>query len=173
MRIAFFDGDSMSTQAIQLKYHRRHSNSIEFSLQEPPSTVRASVRVRAETRRLFQALTSPEYLEAWLSIPSAGASWTLTANQGCPGFLVESCDLDSERLRILAAYTTLRRRRLSIHWKMERNRQTSESVVAMRLHGDFEYSVLSLHHVGLRSHEEVAWHQQLWAASLQRLARLF
>jgi len=166
-------GDSMSTQALELKYHRRHSNSLDVCLRDAPHTIRASVRVRAETRRLFQALTSPEYLEAWLCVPGSEGRWSLSADQSVSGFLIESGELDSERVRIAAAYTTLRRRRLAIHWKMERNCQRSDSTVTMRLHGDFECSVLSLHHAGLRFVEDADWHRQLWTASLERLARLF
>lgn len=163
----------MSTQTLELKPHRRQTNSGEVCLQDSPYTIRASVRIRAETRRLFQALTSPEYLEAWLYIPDAGSSWSLAANQSLTGFLIESNDLNPDKLRIFAAYTCFRRRRLSLHWKMERNRQVRESIVAMRLHGDFEYSVLSLCHAGLRFFDDVVWHRKLWAASLQRLAKLF
>ncbi|HLY40221.1 MAG TPA: SRPBCC domain-containing protein [Terracidiphilus sp.] len=163
----------MSTLAPELKHHRRRTNSGEVLLQDSPYTICASIRVRAETRRLFQALTSPEYLEAWMCIPDAATRWPLVATHGLSGFLIESFDLDSDWIRILAAYTAFRRRRLSIHWSTERKHQIRESAVAMRLHGDFEYSVLSLCHAGFGSFDEVAWHRQLWAASLGRLAKLF
>lgn len=163
----------MSTQAVGLKQHRFRLQTGEVCLEESPYIICASVRVRAETRRVFQALIVPEFVEAWLRIPDSGALWSVSSMQPCQGFVVECRGETAKTFRIAAAYTALRRRRLLICWKMERNRQLRESSVAMRLVGDFECSILSVCHTGLREFDDFVWHRRLWIESLERLAGLF
>ena len=164
-------GDLMSTQAMELKSDSLKAPRRENLAADPPCAFCASVRVRAETRRLFEALVIPEYVETWLRIPDADASWSIMPMQ-CPrGFVLECAS--SKTFRIFATYTTWRRRRLSICWRLERNRLINESSVTVRLIGDFEWSVLSLCHTGLNSLDEYAWHRRLWTESLERLTRLF
>jgi hypothetical protein len=137
---------------------------------KPPYAICLSVRVRAETRRLFQALVVPEYLETWLRIPEEGAC-TIAPMKEPNGFVLQCAS--PKAVRIEAGYSAWRRRRLSINWRLEKNRIVRESSVAMRLIGDFECSVLSLCHTGLGSSEEFAWHRRLWTESLERLTKLF
>ena len=164
-------GDLMSTHIMELKSDPLPAATRRDRAVDPHYTVSASIRVRAETRRLFQALVVPEYLEAWLWIPEEGASWSITPMQRTEGFVLES--FNSKPLRVIAGYTSWRRRRLSIRWRLEKNRLIEESNVLLRLIGDFECSVLSLCHSGLRSFEEYAWHRRLWTESLERLTKLF
>lgn len=161
----------MSTQAMELQFDRFHATTAGDCAADSPYTVSASIRVRAETRRLFQALVVPEYLEAWLKIPDEGASWSIIPMQRAEGFVLES--VNCKPVRIFAGYTSWRRRRLSISWRVERNRLSEESSVIVRLAGDFECSILSLCHTGLGSFEEYVWHRRLWTESLERLTKLF
>lgn len=161
----------MLTQSTELKSSHPPAATRKVRAVGLPYTICASVRVRADTRRLFQALVVPEYLEAWLWIPDAGASWSVFPMDPAQGFVLEGAN--PKAFRILAGYTTWRRRRLSICWRLERNRLLKVSSVALRLVGDFECSVLSLCHTGLGSSEEFAWHRRLWTESLDRLTRLF
>lgn len=165
-------GDLMSTQRIEFEtYSLETPTARKVRAVEPTYTISMSTRVHAETRRLFQALVVPEYLETWLRIPDEGVSWSLIPMEPAQGFVLECAN--PKPFRIFAGYTTWRRRRLSIRWRLERNRLIKESSVALRLIGDFEYSVLSLCHTGLGSLEELTWHRRFWTESLESLSRLF
>lgn len=163
----------MSSHTIELKHNLRSTPVGQARVEGPPYAVCASLRVKAETRRLFQAFVTPEYLEAWLCVPNRGPSWSVTPIESPPGFVLESSDQNEKAVRVLAGFNAWRRRRLSIRWKFERNRQFNESRVTVRLIGDFECSILSLCHTGLSSPDDFGFHRQLWSESLDRLATLF
>jgi hypothetical protein len=160
----------MSTQRMEFETHFLQMPG-EVHVAGPPDKICMSIRVRAEARRLFQALVVPEYLETWLRIPGAGSSCSLVAMEPARGFVLE-CG-SQKPVRLFASYTLWRRRRVGICWRLERNQAVKESFVALRLTGDFEFTVLSLCHTGLGSAEELAWHHRLWAESLNRLRGLF
>lgn len=163
----------MATQALALKYRRSQTQVGEVGFEDPPYTISACVRVRADTRRLFQAVVVPEYLDAWLRVPEDEASWAVTPLQQTAGFVLDWCDARATQSRILAVYKTCRRRKLTICWKLEKDHLLKESSVIMRLSGDFGCSVLSLFHSGFGTFDDFAWHRQFWNASLERLAKLF
>jgi uncharacterized protein YndB with AHSA1/START domain len=160
----------MSTQRLEFKPYSLPMPTGKLHAVRPPYAICISVRVRAETRRLFQALVVPEYLETWLRIPEEDAC-SIAPMEEPKGFILQSSN--PKAVRIEAGYSAWRRRRLSICWRLEKNRLVRESNVAMRLIGDFECSVLSLCHTGLGSFEEFAWHRRLWTESLERLTKLF
>ena len=161
----------MSTQRMEFETHLIQMPTAKVHAVSHPDNICMAIRVRAEARRLFQALVVPEYLETWLRIPGAGSSCSLTAMEPARGFVLEC--VSPKPFRLFASYTLWRRRRLAIQWKLERNRVIKESFVALRLTGDFEFTVLSLSHTGLGSAEDLAWHHRLWAESLNRLRGLF
>jgi len=163
----------MATQALAPKEQGAQMQGGQVGFRDPPYTINASVRVRAETRRIFQAVVVPEYLEAWLSIPEDGILWAITPLQHGVGFALNWCNANATRSRIVAFYSTCKRRKLTIGWRLEKNDLPRESIVIMRISGDFGWSILSLFHVGFRTFDEFAWHRQLWGASLERLAKLF
>lgn len=163
----------MSTRALALKYRRARPQPAGVGFQDPPYTISAIVRVRAEIRRLFQAVVVPEYIETWLRVPEQQASWAVAPLQQSPGFSLDWCNATATQSRILAVYKTCRRRRLMICWKVEQNQVLKESTVILRLSGDFESSILSLFHTGFGTFDDFAWHRQFWSASLERLVRLF
>lgn len=160
----------MSPEELTLRDRR---DQTQAALVEAPYTISASVRVRAEARRLFQALTVPEYLEAWLRVPEVRGSSVVTPLHQPAGFALDWCNADETRSRILAVYKTCRRRRLMICWRLERNQLYRESSVTMRLTGDFGCSVVSLFHSGFRTFDDFDWHRKFWNASLERLSKLF
>lgn len=163
----------MSTQTIAVRYRPAQMYADAVGFKDPPYLISASVRVRAETRRLFQALMVPEYLEAWLRVPGEGTPCTVTPLQQAAGFALNWHSANATQSRILAIYRTCRRRKLMICWKLERDDLARESTVVMHLNGDFGCSVLSLLHLGFKSFDDFAWHRQLWGTSLERLAKLF
>ena len=161
----------MSTQRTERESHSLRNSTRSDAIAAPPYTICMSARVHAEARRLFQALVVPEYLEMWLRIPDESAACRLIPMEPAHGFVLESAG--ASPVRIFVSYTPWRRRRLSISWRVERNRLVRESMVTLRLIGDFEFTVLSICHTGLMSAEELMWHRRLWTESLERLKGLF
>jgi len=130
------------------------------------------VSVAGTTRRVFEALTTPEYLEAWFSIPGCHSGCRATASHRVDGFLLQHYCGAGSVTTVSGSYSVFLRRKLIFSWQMSGVVNTTESVVDIRLCGDFERSTLRLRHNGLRSDEEFSWHTDLWTASLARLNRL-
>jgi hypothetical protein len=135
--------------------------------------VSAQIHVRAETRRLFHAIVVPEYLEAWLRVPDAGASLIVSPLKQSTGFAFNWCNAIDLQSRIVAVYKICRRRRLTLCWKIENGGYQSESTVVMRLAGNFGSSTLSVFHSGFACFADFTWHRQFWNDSLRSLANLF
>ena len=141
------------------------------SLPEISSTIHASKSIRTERQRLFQALTLPEYVEAWLIIPGVRhGSSMVTAHQN--GFSIRCVDAEEGPISIRCSYQAHRRSRLLVDWKYQAPSIMNVSLVEIRLLGDFERTTLELIHFGLQE-SVVSWHKQLWNASLAQLSKLF
>src|SRR5215475_7467916 len=103
----------MSTQRLEFKPYSLQLPTGKLHAVKPPYAICISVRVRAETRRLFQALVVPEYLETWLRIPEEAAC-SIAPMEEPNGFILQSSN--PKAVRIEAGYSAWRRRRLSICW---------------------------------------------------------
>src|SRR4051812_33619013 len=131
------------------------------------------VSIQADTRRLFHALTAPEYLETWMSLPGERPGCSTVAARNDDEYLIEhSCD-GSPSVLISGRYLVCRRRNLVLSWRVDGDRNLSETKVDIRLRGEFERTKLVLTHSGFGSRHDSAWHRTLWTASLNRLAALF
>ncbi len=148
-------------------------SSEDVSTQLCADTIQATVRVKADARRLFQALIAPEYVETWLTIPDSSGPCVVAPVASKALTAWECFTLNGEPLRIQTEFLVARRRRLSICWRLQRNARCLENRIAMRLIGDFSHTMLSICHVGFNQPDELHWHHQLWQASLSRLANLY
>ena len=139
-----------------------------------PWYVARTVSVDADRHRLFQALTVPEYMEAWISVPGTGKDQQIMA----------SCTPESYRILarngacLLACiggfYRVCRRSKLVFTWKKGTTTAAGfSSLVTIRLLGDFARTTLCLSHSGLASKAEYLWHRAFWEGSLERLRALF
>lgn len=132
----------------------------------------SAIHLHGDIYRIFHALTIPEFLEAWICIPCNEQNCrsfvelsgeTLAVRHNCPS---------GRKLSIFGDFIVRRRRRLLIAWRTDSFGSSPRSRVTIRLYGAFEKTLLSLHHTGLHSEEEKAWHQALWMSSLEKLNRL-
>jgi hypothetical protein len=133
--------------------------SLEFSL-------------AADTRRIFEALTVPEYMELWISLPGNHPDCCTRADRRMDGFVCEHFCSDRSMVTISGAYSVFLRRKLVFSWKISGVSSTSASLADLRLCGDFERSILRLRHIGFASDEDYSWHMALWTSSLTRLSGL-
>jgi hypothetical protein len=126
----------------------------------------------ADTRRIFEALTVPEYMELWISLPGYHPDCCTRAERRMDGFVCEHLCKGQSMVTISGAYSVFLRRKLVFSWAISGLSSTAASLADLRLCGDFERSILRLRHFGFASDEDCAWHTALWTASLTRLSAL-
>ena len=131
------------------------------------------VSLKADVRRLLQALTVPEYVEAWIAIPGEmpGCSTVVTGNH--EGYAIEHYCSGRPSVLISGCYCPSRRRRVAFSWSVEGDLSVRETEVEIRLRGDFERTALQLRHAGFASRSDCEWHTALWSGSMDRLAALY
>lgn len=136
-----------------------------------------SINVDADASRISRALTEPEYLEAWISIPGAAPGSFTRASFQNNGYRLEhysaSCFAHRSALTIDGSFHFCHLRKIRLLWRKTSNALCAESVVDFRVRGNFASSVVELRHSALASADEHAWHEALWRYSLQKLALLF
>jgi uncharacterized protein YndB with AHSA1/START domain len=131
------------------------------------------VSIHADTRRLFHALTAPEYIETWLSLPVERTGCSMFAARNDQDYVVEhSCEGNASIL-ISGRYLVCRRRNLIFYWRVDGELNVPETKVDIRLRGEFERTKLLLRHSGFGSWRDLLWHRTLWNVSLGKLAALF
>jgi uncharacterized protein YndB with AHSA1/START domain len=131
------------------------------------------VSIQADARRLFNALTAPEYIETWLSLPGERPGCSTVAARNDQDYVLEhSCD-GNPSILISGRYLVCRRRNLIFSWRVDGDLNVPDTKVDIRLHGEFERTKLLLRHSGFVSRHDFAWHRTLWNVSLGRLAALF
>jgi hypothetical protein len=144
----------------------------ELSL-ETNSTIFKSVRVNADAHRISRALTVPEYLEAWISIPGAAPGSVTLASSEENGFRLDHFSVHRSGLTITGSYLFCHLRKMRLFWRKTSSSVCVDSVVDFRLRGNFGSSVVELRHIALATADERAWHEAFWGRSLQKLALLF
>jgi uncharacterized protein YndB with AHSA1/START domain len=129
------------------------------------------VSLAGNTRRVFEALSVPEYMEVWMSIPGHSGCGA-TAAREADGFIFEHSCSSGKVAKVSGTYLVFLRRKLVYSWRVTGMLNVRDSLVDIRLCGDFERSILRLRHFQLQSDEECAWHKDFWTVSLSRLNRL-
>jgi uncharacterized protein YndB with AHSA1/START domain len=133
--------------------------------------VSATASVNADRSRIYQALTVPEYVEAWLAVPGAIAGQTgVFARE--KSFSISYWCSQQEQCRVFCSYQVRRRSKVVFTWQRTASAEATSSIVRIRLLGDFGRTTVHVTHVGLTLSEQ-RWHEVLWASSLQKLSKLF
>jgi uncharacterized protein YndB with AHSA1/START domain len=138
---------------------------------EHPFGISATTSVNADRNRIYQALTVPEYIEAWFSVPCAIAGRT-GVFAGEDSFSISYWCTQHEQRRILCSYQVRRRSKLVLTWQHFTPAEATSSMVKIRLLGDFGRTTVHVTHVGLALSDQ-QWHEGLWSSSLQKLSKLF
>jgi hypothetical protein len=135
-------------------------------------TVAMSIDVDADARRIFHALTVPEYLETWIDLPDRGKNSAIVAAATDNGYRLDHYSDGRVDMSISGSYLFCHQRKLRLFWRESRLPKRTDSLVDFRLRGNFGSSVLELRHRALRSAEEYFWHERLWRGSLEKLTSL-
>ncbi len=141
------------------------------------SAIFKAVRVNADAHRISRALTEPEYIEAWISIPGAAPDSFTRASSHDNGYRLDHYlahgSAHRSALTIKGSFLFCHLRKMRLFWRKTSNALCADSVVDFRLRGNFASSVVELRHTALASADEYAWHEALWRHSLQKLALIF
>jgi uncharacterized protein YndB with AHSA1/START domain len=138
-----------------------------------PWTVSLQKNVRADARRLFHALTVPEYMETWVSFPDDHSSCVSLASRTDHEYSITHWCSGRATALISGIYLICQRHRLSLSWQAKGTASADQTYVDIRLRGNFERTTVLLRHSGFDSREAFEWHEALWSTSLERLACLY
>ena len=161
----------MSTTNVVARYERLPLEWVRRTSISQLAEVTAIRTADADRNRIYQALTLPEYVDAWLVVPGAVARSTVVAI-GEDGFLVTYRLAEGREERCFGFYKVLRRGKVQFAWRREGFDHSRTSLVRIQLQGDFGRTTVRLTHVGLDESERPHY-KMLWDASLDRLAGLF
>ncbi len=148
-------------------------DSVACVAEVPSWTVNLECKVAADTRRVFDALTVPEYIETWICVPGHPPDCSNMTSRVANGFQIDHRCSSGSSMTIVGTYCSFLKRKLSFSWRSGAGPESLDSFVDIRLQGDFERSILRLRHFGLESEAEYNWHSALWTASIARLCKLF
>ncbi len=132
-----------------------------------------TISVNADRHRIFQVLTVAEYMETWLTLPDQSRDSQLVINCNESSFRIDCRKQQQIDLSITGSFLTYRRSKLTFTWTKPGMSEPGNSLVLIRLHGDFERTTLCLTHSGLGSGFERLWHYEMWKRSLDKPGSLF
>jgi uncharacterized protein YndB with AHSA1/START domain len=132
-----------------------------------------TVSVNADRHRIFQVLTVAEYMETWLTLPGQSLDSHLAVHCDESSFRIDCRKQQQVDFSITGWIRTYRRSKLAFTWTKPGLTESGNSLVLIRLHGDFERTTLCLTHSGLGSGVERSWHYEMWKRSLDKLSSLF
>jgi hypothetical protein len=135
-------------------------------------SIAMTTAVDADAVRIFHALTLPEYLEAWISMPGHAEDSAVIASPAENGYRLDQYAAGSLAVSITGSYLFCHHRKMRLSWRKSRKAAAFESLVDFRLRGNFGSTLLELRHTALGSADEYRWHQTLWSRSLDKLASL-
>jgi len=131
-----------------------------------------TIDVNADGQRVFRALTVPEYLETWISIPGAAPDSLTVASAEGNGYRLDHISPGLAPVRITGFFLFCHLRKIRLLWRKSANASCGRSLVDFRVRGNFARSILELRHTALGSADDYAWHVALWQRSLERLAHI-
>jgi uncharacterized protein YndB with AHSA1/START domain len=138
---------------------------------KPGFSIAVMRRVNADRQRVFHALTVPEYIETWFSVPGSLIGRTFVWRRDELVSISYSCR-ENEESRIVCSYRVCRKRKLLFTWRHSHALERAPSWVRIRLEGEFRRTAVHVTQFGLELSDR-QWHQELWEASLEKMCKLF
>ena len=134
--------------------------------------IELSIAVDADARRISQALTEPEYLEAWISMPDQTEGSSIVISKRPNGYGLDHWRAGRVVTSIIGSFLFCHLRKMRLSWRNVCRPNFAESLVDFRIRGNFGSSVLELRQTAFTSADNYLWHQTLWQRSLETLARI-
>lgn len=163
----------MTTTALPLwRNTRTPRRRYRSSADSHAADIELAVIVRADRKRVSQALILPEYVEAWLAFPEPQVHGTVSMYRSGTAYCISRTGGGAD-IRICGSYRAMRRGKVVLSWQNEHTGTPATSIVSFSLYGEFDRTKLVLFHSGFASERDYLWHLELWAKSLARLKALF
>jgi len=131
-----------------------------------------TIDIDADARRISQALTESEYLETWITMPNQTEGSQIVATKRADGYRLDQYRSGHVINTFVGSFLSCHLRKMRLSWHEAARPDVPESLLDFRIRGNFGGSILELRHMALRSAGDFLWYQQLWSASLPRLASI-
>jgi uncharacterized protein YndB with AHSA1/START domain len=132
----------------------------------------ASIRIKADPRRILYALAMPEYIETWLSIPGADRIECCSERRSYDSFRIDLFSSGVMSRSIHGSCFLSKPNRIIYTWERDHTGRCYKSIVNMHLSGGTSLSKLWLRHSGLSNWEEREWHLKMWNSDLALRMRI-
>jgi uncharacterized protein YndB with AHSA1/START domain len=131
-----------------------------------------SIEIAADWRRVFHAITLPEYIEAWLQVPDVDRIECHPEWRSLTRFRIDPFPVNMPRRSIYGSCSLSRSDTIIYQWKGTHVDHRIQSKVEIRFNGGPQQCTLHLRHSGLVNEEERDWHSVLWERSFHTLRRV-
>jgi hypothetical protein len=130
----------------------------------------ASVRIRADVRRILYALSMPEYMDAWLEMPGTERVECHSERWPFDRFRIDMFSPNAKLRCIYGSCLLSKPNRVTYLWSTSLEKSLSQSVVEIHiLGGPNRRCALKLRHRGLTIEEDRKWYSTMWQRSLDKL----
>jgi hypothetical protein len=134
-----------------------------------PLDIFASVKIQAEIWRLLYALSTPEYMEAWVQLPGIERVECHSEGRSFDRFRIDLFSTNKKLGSIYGSCLLSKPNRVTYLWHKEPMEIRSESIVEVHLFGGVNYCALKLKHRGLTKDEDHDFYSKMWQLSLEKL----
>ena len=131
-----------------------------------------SFQFRADTGRVFYALSIPDYIEAWLQAPDTDDLRFVFNQIAEETFGIDLYRGQTPQARIEASCWVVGTNQVRYIWKTTSSVDVTETLVDMKLLSGSGGCVLALKHSGFNDPAESSRCLRMWQQSLERLNRL-
>jgi uncharacterized protein YndB with AHSA1/START domain len=154
-------------QSLASKLDRPRNTAVR--LNHAGADVRVSVVIEAEWPRILNALTVPEYMDVWLTMPGFERLECRTEHKILGGFRIDAFAEGTLQQAIHGACIRSKPDEISYLWKRNDAECEQRSLVKMRLTGGRKRCALHLKHHGLWDQNARDWYSMMWQKSLDKL----
>ena len=127
----------------------------------------ASTQIRAESSRVLQALSIPEYMEAWMQPPGIDRVEIHPDGRSFDRFTIALFSCSARLGSICGSCHLLKPNKITYVW--ERDCSAGRSLVEIWLWSYLGHCSLKLRHGQFTSRAEHDWHSSMWTCSFRRL----
>ena len=132
----------------------------------------ASVEIQAEVQRILYALSTPEYMEAWLQLPGADRIQCHSEQRSFDRFRIDMFSSNTMILSVHGRCLLSKPNRVTYLWEKNCVGLRPRSLVEISLLGGPNRCTLKLEHRGLSNEGDREWHSMMWQLSLNKLSIL-
>jgi uncharacterized protein YndB with AHSA1/START domain len=133
--------------------------------------VALSFQFKADSSRVFYALSIPEYIEAWLQAPDTEGRFVFNHIEE-ETFCIDLYRGETLQATVDGSCWVVGSNQVRYIWRTTSLLDTTETLVDMKLLSGSGGCVLALKHSGFNDPAESARCRRMWQQSLQRLCRL-